>query len=33
MDMLFAIGQYTLVSMVLNTLGVQTEDGSEGFPT
>jgi alkylhydroperoxidase family enzyme len=32
-DLLFAIGQYTLVSMVLNTLGVQTEDGSEGFPT
>lgn len=31
-DILFAVGQYTLVSMVLNTLGVQTEDGSKGFP-
>jgi len=32
MDLVFAIGQYTLVSMALNTFGVQTEDGSEGFP-
>jgi 4-carboxymuconolactone decarboxylase len=32
-DILFAVGQYTLVSMVLNSLGVQTEDGSKGFPT
>jgi len=32
-DLVFAIGQYTLVSMALNTFGVQTEDGSEGFPT
>jgi hypothetical protein len=32
-DLLFTVGQYTLVSMVLNTLGVQTEDGSEGWPT
>ena len=31
-DLLFTIGQYTLVSMVLNSLGVQIEDGSEGFP-
>jgi alkylhydroperoxidase family enzyme len=31
-DLLFAVGQYTLVSMVLNSLGVQIEDGSEGFP-
>jgi 4-carboxymuconolactone decarboxylase len=30
-DLVFTVGQYTLVSMVLNTLGVQTEDGSEGF--
>lgn len=30
-DLLFTVGQYTLVSMVLNTLGVQTEDGSRGF--
>jgi alkylhydroperoxidase family enzyme len=31
LDLIFAIGQYTLVSMVLNTLGVQTEDGSHEF--
>jgi 4-carboxymuconolactone decarboxylase len=30
-DLIFAIGQYTLVSMVLNSLGVQTEDGVEEF--
>jgi 4-carboxymuconolactone decarboxylase len=29
LDLLFAIGQYTLVSMVLNTLGVQIEDGTQ----
>jgi alkylhydroperoxidase family enzyme len=33
LDLLFAVGQYTLVSMVLNTLGVQLEDGALGFPT
>jgi 4-carboxymuconolactone decarboxylase len=27
MDLVFAIGQYTLVSMVLNTLGIQIEPG------
>jgi hypothetical protein len=27
MDLGFAIGQYTLVSMVLNTLGIQIEPG------
>lgn len=32
MDLVFAIGQYTLVSMALNTFGVQIEDGSKGFP-
>jgi alkylhydroperoxidase family enzyme len=32
MDLIFAIGQYTLVSMVLNALGVELEDGAEGFP-
>lgn len=31
-DLVFAIGQYTLVSMVLNTFGVELEDGAEGFP-
>ena len=32
MDLVFAVGQYTLVSMALNTLGVQLEQGAEGFP-
>lgn len=30
MDLVFAIGQYTLVSMVLNTFGVQVEDSGAG---
>ena len=30
MDLVFAIGQYTLVSMVLNTFGVQVEEASPG---
>jgi 4-carboxymuconolactone decarboxylase len=32
MDLIFTVGQYNLVSMALNTLGVQLEDGVEGFP-
>ena len=32
MDVLFTVGQYNLVSMALNTLGVQPEEGLEGFP-
>jgi 4-carboxymuconolactone decarboxylase len=32
MDVVFAIGQYTLVSMALNTFGVQLDPGVEGFP-
>jgi 4-carboxymuconolactone decarboxylase len=32
LDLVFAVGQYTLVSMALNTLGVQLDDGIEGFP-
>lgn len=32
MDLVFTVGQYNLVSMALNTLGVQLEDGVEGFP-
>lgn len=32
MDLVFAVGQYNLVSMVLNTLGVQLDKGIEGFP-
>jgi alkylhydroperoxidase family enzyme len=32
MDLVFTVGQYNLVSMALNTLGVQLEDGAVGFP-
>lgn len=32
-DLVFTVGQYTLVSMVLNTLGIQREAGVEGFPS
>lgn len=32
MDLVFAVGQYTLVSMALNTFGVQLEDSTERFP-
>ena len=31
-DLVFAIGQYNLVSMALNTLGVQLDPGIPGFP-
>lgn len=31
MDVVFAVGQYNLVSMALNTLGVQLDDGLDGF--
>ena len=31
-DLVFTVGQYNLVSMVLNTLGIQLEDGIDGFP-
>lgn len=31
-DVVFTVGQYTLVSMALNSLGVQRDDGVEGFP-
>jgi len=33
MDLVFAVGQYTLVSMALNTFGVQLEDSTERFPS
>ena len=33
MDMVFAIGQYTLVSMALNTFGVQLDEGVRSFPS
>lgn len=32
LDVIFAVGQYTLVSMALNSLGVQLDDGVPGFP-
>jgi alkylhydroperoxidase family enzyme len=32
LDLLFTAGQYTLVSMVLNSLGVELDEGLEGFP-
>ena len=32
LDLVFTVGQYTLVSMALNSLGVQLEEGAEGFP-
>jgi len=31
-DLIFTVGQYTLVSMALNTLGVPLEDGAAPFP-
>jgi alkylhydroperoxidase family enzyme len=31
MDVIFAVGQYNLVSMALNSLGVQPEDGLPGW--
>jgi 4-carboxymuconolactone decarboxylase len=31
MDLVFTVGQYNLVSMALNTLGVQLDEGIEGF--
>jgi alkylhydroperoxidase family enzyme len=33
MDLVFAVGQYQLVSMALNTLGVQRDKGVPGFPS
>jgi len=32
LDLLFTVGQYRLVSMALNTLGVQLDPGVAGFP-
>lgn len=31
-DLVFTVGQYTLVSMALNSLGVELDDGIPGFP-
>jgi 4-carboxymuconolactone decarboxylase len=33
LDLVFAVGQYTLVSMALNTLGVERDAGVPGFPS
>ncbi len=33
MDVVFTVGQYNLVSMALNTLGVQRDPGVPGFPS
>ena len=33
LDLIFAVGQYTLVSMALNSLGVERDDGIPGFPS
>ena len=32
MDLVFTVGQYNLVSMALNTFGVQLDEGLEGMP-
>jgi 4-carboxymuconolactone decarboxylase len=31
-DVIFTVGQYTMVSMALNSLGVQLDEGIPGFP-
>jgi alkylhydroperoxidase family enzyme len=33
MDVVFAVGQYALVSMALRTFGVQRDEGVPGFPS
>jgi hypothetical protein len=33
LDLVFTVGQYNLVSMALNTLGVQQDKGFPGFPS
>lgn len=32
LDLIFTVGQYTLVSMALNSCGVELDDGIPGFP-
>ncbi|HEX2592407.1 MAG TPA: carboxymuconolactone decarboxylase family protein [Rhizomicrobium sp.] len=32
MDIVFAVGQYTMVSMVLNTLGIEVDENLRGYP-
>ena len=31
-DLVYTVGNYTLVSMALNSFGVQRDEGVEGFP-
>ena len=33
LDLIFAVGQYTLVSTALRSLGVQLDEGAPGWPT
>jgi alkylhydroperoxidase family enzyme len=33
LDLIFAVGEYTLVSMVANSIGVSLEGGIDGFPS
>ena len=33
LDLVFTVGQYTIVSMALNTCGVELDDGVPGFPS
>ncbi len=32
LDLIFTVGQYNLVSMALNTIGIQLEGDTKGFP-
>ena len=32
LDLIFTVGQYNMLAMALNTLGVQLEEGKQGFP-
>jgi alkylhydroperoxidase family enzyme len=32
MDLIFTVGQYNMISMILNSFGVQLEEGFTGFP-
>ena len=32
MDLVFTVGEYNLVSMALNSFGVQLDEGVKGFP-
>ncbi|MFK7894692.1 MAG: carboxymuconolactone decarboxylase family protein [Myxococcota bacterium] len=33
LDLIFTVGNYMMISMALNSLGVQLEEGVSGFPT